>query len=135
MTISHASSPLPRSLGNSGSLDSQFNPDSLEGGFFDGSLAMDTGADGEAPFAAPAPALFPAHPGPVAPRTAAQAFEAPLAAAMCVGPDSQALLNKVYDFQRQQRANLDKLRLAQVQILTRPAAAPLASSRSFKMRP
>ena len=118
-----------------------FKPDSLGSDLFDG---MDLGQDDEAELAAVryevaqsgtaamqqqavgAGTVFPANPGPVVPLQAPQDFSEPLSAAVCVSPDSQALLNKVFDFQRLQRANLDKLRLAQLQILCRPAPGPMA---------
>ena len=64
---------------------------------------------------------FPDHPGPVVPLVASQAFEMPVSPAMGGTRMSLELLNKVYHFQSTQRQNLDKLRLAQWQILSRPS--------------
>lgn len=64
---------------------------------------------------------FPDHPGPVLPLLPPQAFDAPIVPAMGGCKTSIEVLNKVHQFQSSQRVNLEKLRLVQWQILSRPS--------------
>lgn len=148
---------------NSGSFSGEFNPGSLVSGMFqDGSLgslgslgplddndvvAMDVQDDDvahDAPIppalplavAAPRVSIFPDHPGPTVPLTPQQFSPEPLTPAVSVSATTMTLLNKVYHFQSAQRANLAKLRLVQVQVLSRPSAQSFAAvaSQESKMK-
>ena len=70
---------------------------------------------------------FPDHPGPVLPLVPPQMFDIPIQPGMGGTRSSMELLNKIYHFQTSQRQNLDKLRLAQWQILSRPSPDAVAA--------